>query len=196
LRLTWALRGALNGTEGLHAEAGDRDAAGGRGTLGSRSRATTSILRIRQYPWALPAARSPPSAPLLIAARTTALRRPRLTDNRTSRAFRDQQSRRHVRSARTLAGRAQYFPSSASFRINRRQFRHRLLQPLVLPLKLLQTPRLVDRQSTATGVEEGWQVLAGKRQAALADLAVGEAESPTTSCRTGQKMNCRSACCV
>ena len=41
------------------------------------------------------------------------------------------------------------FPSSTSFRINfvQRQFRHCLLQPLVLPLKLLQTSRLVDLQS-------------------------------------------------
>ena len=54
----------------------------------------------------------------IIAERTTALRRPRLADNRTSTAFRDQQSRAHVRNARSLAGRAQYFPSSASFRSN------------------------------------------------------------------------------
>jgi hypothetical protein len=46
------------------------------------------------------------------------LRRPRLADNRTSTAFRDQRSRAHVRNARSLARRAQYFPSSASFRIN------------------------------------------------------------------------------
>jgi hypothetical protein len=50
--------------------------------------------------------------------RTPPLRRPRLADNRTSATLRDRQSRAHVINARPLAGRAQYSPSRASFRIN------------------------------------------------------------------------------
>ena len=50
--------------------------------------------------------------------RTTTLRRPRLADNRTGTAFRDGNPGAHVLHARALAGRAQYFPSSASFRIS------------------------------------------------------------------------------
>ena len=56
---------------------------------------------------------------LIIAnSRTTALRRPRLTDNPTGPAFRDGNPGAHMRNAGTSAGRAQYFPSRASFRIS------------------------------------------------------------------------------
>jgi hypothetical protein len=52
---------------------------------------------------------------LIIAnSRTTALRRPRLTDNPTWPAFRDGNPGAHMRNAGTSAGRAQYFPSLPS----------------------------------------------------------------------------------